>query len=58
LRAWIKASAELVELGDEAYNVIIDVENALNHDKNDHEIISLVDSFLRSHGSNQSNRHG
>jgi thymidylate synthase len=49
-RAWVAAASELIENGDEAYNVVIDVEDPGNHDDQDNAVISLVDKFLRAHG--------
>jgi thymidylate synthase len=48
-RAWVAAAAKLIENGDEAYNVVIDVEDPLNHDDRDNAIITHVDNFLRAH---------
>ncbi|MGH7651515.1 MAG: hypothetical protein ACREMS_06685 [Gemmatimonadaceae bacterium] len=38
--------------GNEAYNVVIDVENPASHDDNDNAIITAVDRFLRKHEEN------
>jgi len=40
-RAWVAAASGIIENGDEGYNVIIDVENAWNHDKQDNAVIEL-----------------
>jgi hypothetical protein len=47
-RAWVSAALAVVEAGDEAYNVIIDMDQPTLHDAQDHAVISLVDQFLRS----------
>ncbi len=46
-RAWASAAQALINAGDEAYNVIIDVDDPSAHDDVDNAIISLVDDFLR-----------
>ena len=51
-RAWVKAATAIIEAGDESYNVIIGVEDPVNHDERDHEVIELVDSFLKDHDAN------
>jgi len=48
-RAWVAAAYALIENGDEAYNVIIDVENPIQHDNDDNAAICLVDQFLREY---------
>src|SRR5258708_6059951 len=51
-RAWVEAATRLIDEGDECYNVIVDVEDPVNHDERDHEVINLVDSFLRGREAN------
>jgi thymidylate synthase len=51
-RAWVAAASAIIESGDESYNVVIDVENPLNHDDQDNTVISLVDKFLKAHDEN------
>ena len=51
-RAWVKAATAIIEAGDEGYNVIIGVQDPVNHDECDHEVIKLVDSFLKEHDAN------
>ncbi len=51
-RAWAAAAAALVENGDEAYNVVIDVEDPWSHDDSDNAVITLVDKFLKAHDQN------
>jgi hypothetical protein len=46
-QAWVAASLAVVEAGDEAYDVIIDVDLPTVHAAQDHSVISLVDQFLR-----------
>jgi thymidylate synthase len=46
-RAWVAASSAVADAGDEAYNVIIDVDQPTAHGAKDHAVISLVDQFLR-----------
>lgn len=50
--AWVAAASALIDRRNEAYNVVIDVENAFVHDENDNDVISLVDNFLRKHNEN------
>ena len=51
-RAWAAASNAVIAAGDDAYNVVIDVKNPVQHDPEDNAAISLVDQFLKSHGQN------
>src|SRR5260370_28907503 len=46
-RAWVAASDRLINAGDEAYNVVIDVDDPTRFDERDNAAITLVDSFLR-----------
>jgi hypothetical protein len=46
-RAWIAAASAVVDAGDEAYNVIIDVDQPTVYDAEDQAVIWLVDQFLR-----------
>jgi hypothetical protein len=48
-RAWVAAAAALIEAGDAAFNVVIDVASPDLHDSTDNEIITLNDRFLRDH---------
>lgn len=51
-RAWVAAASALIENGDEAYNVVIDMEDPCNHDDQDNAVITLVDKFLKAHDEN------
>lgn len=51
-RSWVAAASAVVAARDEAYNVIVDVEQPNVHDTQDHAVISLVDRFLRDWGQN------
>ncbi|MBL8792478.1 MAG: hypothetical protein JNM56_01095 [Planctomycetia bacterium] len=51
-RAWVAAAAAVIQAGDDAYNVVIDVEDPSNHDDADNAAITLVDRFLRDHEEN------
>lgn len=51
-RSWVAAASALIENGDEAYNVVIDVEDPWNHEDQDHTVITLVDTFLKAHDAN------
>jgi hypothetical protein len=48
-RAWVAACNEIMRTGDEGYNIVIDVTNPVTHDDKDHEVITLVDKFLKLH---------
>jgi thymidylate synthase len=48
-RAWVAAADAVVNAGDEAYDVIIDVANPTAFDNRDKEVIKLVDRFLRGY---------
>ena len=48
-RAWVAAATAIIATRDEGYNVVIDVEDPITHDKRDHAVINLVDRFLREH---------
>jgi hypothetical protein len=48
-RAWVAACNEIMKTGDEGYNVVIDVADPVTHGDEDHEVISLVDKFLKAH---------
>jgi hypothetical protein len=50
--AWVAAASSVVSAGDEAYNVVIDVDDPVNHNDSDNQAISLVDDFLKSHDQN------
>lgn len=47
--AWVAAASDIIETGDEGYNVVIDVEDPCTHDERDNEAINLVDRFLKTH---------
>ncbi len=47
--AWVAACQAIMSNHDEGYNVVIDVEDAATHSEKDHEVISLVDKFLKAH---------
>jgi thymidylate synthase len=51
-RAWVAAASALIDQRDEAYNVIIDVQDPISHDSADHAAITLLDRFLRDHDQN------
>jgi thymidylate synthase len=51
-RAWVAAASTLIAQGNEAYNVIIDVEAPSIHDDQDNVVITMVDKFLRKHDEN------
>src|SRR5262249_50042379 len=51
-RAWVAAASALIVHGDEAYNVVIDVEDPLTHDDHDNAVITLFDRFLKEHDEN------
>ena len=48
-RAWVAAASAIIEMRDEGYNVVIDVEDPCTHDERDNEAINLVDRFLKEH---------
>jgi hypothetical protein len=48
-RAWVTAAKMIIANGDEAYNVVIDVEDACTHEDCDNAVITLVDKFLKVH---------
>ncbi|SRR6266540_4400054 len=48
-RAWVAAASALIKSSDEAYNVVIDVEDPWNHDDSDNAVITLLDKFLKAH---------
>src|SRR4051794_6798688 len=47
-RAWAAAASAIIETDDEAYNVVIDVKDSVNHDDADNAVITLVDRFLKA----------
>lgn len=49
--AWITAAQHLVSVGDEAYNVVIDIDDPIRHTPRDKEIIMGLDRFLRERGA-------
>lgn len=50
--AWLAAAKYLIAAGDEAYNVIVDIDDPVTHTKEDTAIILAVDRFLRDHHAN------
>jgi hypothetical protein len=46
--AWLKAVNKVAETGD-AFNVIVDIADPVNHSDSDHAVITTVDQFLRQH---------
>jgi len=48
-RAWVAAATALVERRDEAYNVVLGVEDPFTHSVRDNAVINLVDTFLKEH---------
>lgn len=48
-RAWVAASNEIMKTSDEGYNIVIDVIDPVTHDDRDHEVINLLDKFLKLH---------
>ena len=51
-RAWVAAASALLNNENEAYNVVIDVQDPLTHDDQDNAVITIVDRFLRKHNEN------
>lgn len=51
--AWLAAARYLVSVDDEAYNLIVDIDDPLNHTEQDVATILEVDRFLRAHGANR-----
>lgn len=51
-RAWVAACETIIATNDEGYNVVIDVENPIDHDDQDNEVITLVDKVLKAHDKN------
>lgn len=51
-RAWVEAASSIIETDNEAYNVVIDVEDAWTHDEQDNAVIALVDRFLKKNDEN------
>lgn len=45
--AWLAAAEHLANAGGEAYNVIVDIDDPVNHTSEDRAIITGVDAFLR-----------
>jgi hypothetical protein len=45
--AWIAASQYLVTVGDEAYNVVVDIDDPIRHTARDKTVIMGLDKFLR-----------
>jgi hypothetical protein len=46
-RAWVAAADAVVDAGDEAYDIIIDVADPTAFDERDNAVVKLVDEFLR-----------
>jgi len=51
-RAWAAAAMAVIRAGDEAYNVVIDVDDPTKFGDQDNEAITLVNDFLTAHGQN------
>ncbi len=51
-RAWAAAATEVIRAGDEAYNVVIDVDDPTKFGDQDNEAITLVNDFLTAHDQN------
>jgi thymidylate synthase len=50
--AWLAAATRLIDLGDEAYNLIVDIDDPTIHTAEDKTTIAGVDRFLRDHQVN------
>jgi len=50
--AWIAATQHLVEVGDEAYNVVVDIDDPISHTARDKAVIMGLDGFLRERRAN------
>ncbi len=50
--AWVGAAETLINEGDRAYNLVVDIENPIVHRKCDKRAILTVDQFLRTGGVN------
>lgn len=50
--AWLAATNYLIREGDEAYNLIVDIDDPVTHTNQDAAAIMEVDKFLRAHGAN------
>ena len=48
-RAWVAAASAIIGTRDEAYNIVIDVEDPCTHSDMDNAAINLVDKFLKEH---------
>jgi hypothetical protein len=48
---WIAAAQKLIEAGDEAYNVVVDIEDPVSCTAHDQAIIRGLDGFLRERGA-------
>jgi len=46
--AWLCAAKQLINAGDECYNLVLDIDDPLTHSERDRSIIMTVDDFLRS----------
>jgi hypothetical protein len=49
-RAWVEASLKLIEEGDDAYDVLIEIADPVTLDAQDVEVVKLVNSFLAARG--------
>jgi hypothetical protein len=45
--AWLAATQHLVAVGDEAYNMIVDIDDPIRHTARDKAVVMGVDAFLR-----------
>lgn len=48
-QAWVAACKDIMLTKDEGYNIVIDVADPITHSRNDNEVITLVDKFLKVH---------
>src|SRR4051812_12625238 len=50
--AWLRAATHLIANGDEEYNLVVDIDDPINHTAEDRMVIKAVDDFLRSKRAN------
>lgn len=48
-RAWVAAASAVIDAGDEAFNVIIGVDDPTRYDGRDNDVINSVDRFLKNY---------
>ena len=51
-RAWLAAADAIEKNGNDAYNLIVDIEDALLIEGTDAAVLKTVDDFLRAHNAN------